>query len=267
MKGRSIMVRTTHLKRVVTAVCLGFHMYAASAKDIYYLMELQELTFTGTPLPTHQVRDETVDDLQRNMRQLKEQFMQPYVRIRPAEQIRAQSNVVRELALYYVVTPTALTFSLSESIIKRAIDRQSLPEQTEITPSKAQPWLGENMAVRVKGSGLVLAQTLFDHNAAHILRQRSWGNLVILNEWQRRFNHTSPVALHRRLWQTKLVCTGGREYVWNEKLKSMESTVFGCPGQPQTPAHLSNSLTSLKDIRMGVTFEEKGLRARAEIKR
>ncbi len=61
------------------------------------------------------------------------------------------------------------------------------------------------MAVHVKGAGMAMVQALFDHNAEDILRKRSWGNLIILNEWHRRFGNTPPVALHQRLWQTRLV--------------------------------------------------------------
>jgi hypothetical protein len=190
---------------------------------------------------------------------------QPYVRIRPSEPIRSQSNVVSELALYYAVTPRALVVSLSDPMIKRAIDRQQEPDKTKSSPEPA--WLGENMAVHVKGSGMAVAQALFEHNAEDVLRKRSWGNLIILNEWHRRFDSTPPVALHQRLWQTKLVCPAGGDYIWNETLNSMESTVFGCPASPRTPESLPNALTSLKDVNMGLTFEDNGLRTRAEIKR
>ena len=173
--------------------------------------------------------------------------------------------MVSELAVYYAVTPKALVVSLSEPMIKRAIDRQQAPGDDTSSPKSS--WLGENMAVHVKGAGMAMVQALFDHNAEDLLRKRSWGNLIILNEWHRRFGNTSPVALHQRLWQTRLVCPAGGKYVWNEALNSMESTVFGCPASPQTPQSLPNVLTSLKGGNMGLTFEDDGLRARAEIKR
>ncbi len=190
---------------------------------------------------------------------------QPYVRIRPSEPIRSQSNMVSDLALYYAVTPKALVVSLSDPMVKRAIDRQQAPGTTKSFPEPA--WLGENMVVHVKGSGMAVAQTLFEHNAEDVLRKRAWGNLIILNEWHRRFDSTPPVGLHQRLWQTKLVCPAGGDYIWNETWNSMESTVFGCPASPRTPESLPNALTSLKDINMGLTFEDNGLRSRAEIKR
>ena len=123
------------------------------------------------------------------------------------------------------------------------------------------------MAVHVKWAGLDLIQTLYNHNTARLLRRRCWSNLIVLNEWQRRFAEASPVDLHQRLWQTKLVCPGGGRYVWNEALQSTESTVFGCPARPKTPADLPNTLKTLRTINMGLTFEEDGLRARAEVER
>ena len=190
---------------------------------------------------------------------------QAYVRIRPAESVRSQSNAVRDLAVYYAVTPKALVVSLSEPMIQRAIDRQQEPGDHKSFSRSS--WLGENMAVHVKGSGMAMAQALFDHSAEDVLRKRSWGNLIILNEWHQRFGSVPAVELHQRLWQTRLVCPAGGDYVWNKALNCMESTVFGCPASPKTPESLPNALTSLKDVNMGLTFEDDGLRARAEIKR
>jgi hypothetical protein len=190
---------------------------------------------------------------------------QPYVRIRPAERIRSQSRVVSELALYYAVTPKALVVSLSEPMIKRAIDRQQ--PSNDVASLSELSWLGENMAVHIKGPGMAVVQALFDHNAEDILRRRAWGNLVILNEWRRRFDKVPPLELHQRFWQTKLVCPGGGDYLWNDTFNSMESTAFGCPASPKTPSSFPNALTSLRDVNLGLTFEDSGLRARAEVKR
>ena len=190
---------------------------------------------------------------------------QLYVRVRPAEQMRSRSNAVSDLALYYAVTPKALVVSLSDPMIRRAIDRQQQPG--DAARASDQVWLGENMAVHVKGQGMAVAQALFDHNAEDVLRRRSWGNLVILNEWHRRFGKTPPVELHRAFWQTQLVCPAGGQYLWNAEMDCMESTVFGCPARPKTPESLPNALTSLKDINIGLTFEDDGLRTRAEIER
>jgi hypothetical protein len=192
---------------------------------------------------------------------------QAYVRIRPAERTRGQSDMLQDLALYYVVTPEALVVSLSETLIKRAIDRQASSDEGAPPAGETHTWLGQSVAAHIQGPGMTMVQTLFNHNAMDILRKRSWGNLVILNEWRRRFGDPAPLALHQRLWQTRLVCPGGGQYVWNEAYQTMESTVFGCPARPKIPESIPNALTSLKDINLGVTFEEDGLRARVEVQR
>lgn len=187
---------------------------------------------------------------------------QPYVRIRPAADMRSRTRFLEDLAVYYVVTPKALIVSLNETLIRRAIDRQQNPENIS---ASQQVWLGDSMAVHVQGPGMKIAQTLFAHNTETILRERSWANLLILNEWKRRFDHQSPLTLHERLWQTKLVCPGGGDYVWNPTLHTMESTIFGSPTSPKTPDAITNAMMSIKVINMGLTFEDNGLRARVVI--
>ena len=65
------------------------------------------------------------------------------------------------------------------------------------------------------------------------MQRLAWSNLPILNEWKRRYPDRDPVVLHEQFWQTRLVCPGGGKYVWNEKWQTMESTVFGHPGEPK----------------------------------
>ena len=65
------------------------------------------------------------------------------------------------------------------------------------------------------------------------MQTRAWSNLPILNEWKRRYPDQDPVALHEEFWQTRLICPGGGQYVWNDDWQTMESTVYGCPAAPQ----------------------------------
>ena len=192
---------------------------------------------------------------------------QAYVRIRPAQRVRGQSDMLQELALYYAVSPDGLILSLNETLIQKFLDRK-LGKSEQGNPSLAGPdWLGQNMALRVAGRGIDLLQALFDQDVRALLRARSWGNLIILNEWQRRYRDMAPLAVHERYWQTRLVCPGGGDYVWNEEFKTLESTVFGCPGRPKQPASLSTPLTRIKQLGMGLTFEDNGLRAKAGLTR
>ena len=68
------------------------------------------------------------------------------------------------------------------------------------------------------------------------------------------------------MWHTRLTCPGGGKYQWNEKYQSYESTIFGLPARPKRPDVLQTSpLAHLKQISLGLTFEDDGLRARTEI--
>ena len=42
-----------------------------------------------------------------------------------------------------------------------------------------------------------------------------------------------PVAVHEAAWGATLVDPGGGTYVWNAGWETMESTVFGHPGEPK----------------------------------
>jgi len=191
---------------------------------------------------------------------------QAYVKVSPSEQTRSQAEVLNELALYYAMSPDAFILSLNESMIKRFIDRR---QSTHADPKQKQDlaWLGQSVGLKIEGQAVTLLQSLFDHNMTSVLRSRSWGNLAILNEWHQRHSDFSSVEFHQRFWQTKLVCPGGGQYVWNETCQTMESTVFGCPAQPTQSPDINNALTRLKDLNMGLTFEDNGLRVRAAIKR
>ena len=95
----------------------------------------------------------------------------------------------------------------------------------------------------------------------------SWNNLHILNEWRRRYPQHEPVELHERLWQRRLVCPGGGEYRWNEKWQTVESTVYGHPGEPRTGVSLPVALRAITHGNFGLTFEPNGLRVKVELVR
>ena len=57
------------------------------------------------------------------------------------------------------------------------------------------------------------------------------------------------------------------EYKWDEKNRTMSSSVFGDPASPEMPKEVLTPLTDLKDVRLGITFEDDGLRAKTIIER
>jgi hypothetical protein len=73
------------------------------------------------------------------------------------------------------------------------------------------------------------------------------------------------VKLHEEVWGTKLLCPGGGDYVWNESYRTMESTVYGHPGQPKTSSN--KALAAYTRGQLGVSFEPQGLSAKAILAR
>ena len=110
------------------------------------------------------------------------------------------------------------------------------------------------------------ARALFG-NSGSLVQARSWSNLPILNEWKRLYPNDDPVAVHKRIWGTTLVCTGGGQYTWNEKLQTMQSTVYGSPVEPKGQSQINILPDDISAIDSGLTFEQKGLRARVVLDR
>ena len=99
------------------------------------------------------------------------------------------------------------------------------------------------------------------------MQMRAWGNIPILNEWKRRYPDQDPVKLHARFWQAEPVCPGGGRYVWNDRWQTMESTVYGHPGQPKDGPPAPTVIQSVKSGNFGLSFEEQGLRAKVSLER
>jgi len=194
-----------------------------------------------------------------------------YVKISPTEKGRralSGDGDFDELAVFYAATGESLIVTLNERVLKAALDRQAARHNGQTAPrGDIEPWLGGSMAIEATASALDSIEAIFDHEMRAAMEQRSWCNLVILNEWRRLFKEIDPVAFHQRLWNTKIVCPGGGTYRWNEEYRTMESTVYGHPGAPRPRAAQPSPLDGITKIGMGITFEEDGLRARASLAR
>jgi hypothetical protein len=124
------------------------------------------------------------------------------------------------------------------------------------------------MALQLDRQAIELLEQVFGPRAYQALMQaRAWSNIPILNEWKRLYPDRDPVALQERIWHTSLVSPGGGTYVWNKEFQTMESTVYGEPGQPKMGPTIPAPLKNVRWIDFGVTFENRGLRAKAEIRR
>lgn len=123
------------------------------------------------------------------------------------------------------------------------------------------------MVLHADREGLAILNRLSTSDYQAQMQLRSWANLPILNEWRRRYADRDPLELYGRYWQARLECPGGGRYVWNEQWQTMESTVYGHPGQPKPGPDLVPWLSELAGVNFGLTFELNGLRARAAIDR
>ena len=135
-----------------------------------------------------------------------------------------------------------------------------------MTPIGETPLAGGNAVLCVDREVLEIANRLARDEYQAMMQASAWGNLPILNEWKRKYPDRDPVDVHRRLWHAELLCPGGGKYMWNEKCGTMESTVYGHPGDPKQGPPAPPVLSSFRKADFGLTFENQGLRARATLK-
>ena len=175
-----------------------------------------------------------------------------------------------DLALYYFAGPENLTLSMSEEIIRRAIDRRVARAAARAAdePTAAEreaPWVGQHVGVRFDVPG-ALAKLVEQTDGWHsAMREASWANLPILNTWRARFPDRNPVQVHEAWFARRLVCPSGGTYRWNAAWQTMESTIYGHPGAPRQGPKLPPVASRLGLVRLGLTFEDDGLRARGEM--
>ena len=95
-------------------------------------------------------------------------------------------------------------------------------------------------------------------------KRKSWNNLHALNEWRIVLNKKDSLSYHQKFG--KPICSALEEgkYVWDEKFKTYESTVFGHPGSPKSPDQLS-VLGKWNQVDFRINFENDGLRVQADL--
>ena len=194
---------------------------------------------------------------------------QPYVRISPAKGSKETPHEWANLAIYYTPLDGALTVTLNEKVLQHAIDRflARKESQGKAAGKETRPWLGSNVGLRVDSRILDLVNAAGRQHYEEAMQTQCWNNLPILNEWKRRYPDRNPVEVHKQTWGVELVCPGGGKYVWNEKYQTMESTVYGHPGQPKSGPAAPPVLSTFANGQFGLTFENQGLRARVELEK
>ncbi len=185
-------------------------------------------------------------------------------------EIRAMTGMTDDFSVFYATTPEAFVITLKKEALLRALDRlarRSSGKTQAPGSSPQQSWIGESVSLEVERQGLNVFGLLFGESWTSSLRDRSWANFPILHEWKRLYPDRDPLAVHERVFGERLRCPAGGEYVWNDAWKTMESTVYGSPAEPRSDLELPSLWKEILKARFGLTFEEDGLRARAEVER
>jgi hypothetical protein len=170
---------------------------------------------------------------------------QPFTKITLRRAAQTQAGVKN--CMYYAATTNFLIISPSELVLKRALDGQR-SHSAALTDS-----LGSNISLTFR-KPTCLEHLLRSHNrtAAAAL---AWSNLPILNEWKRCFPGRDPAKLHEQLPDSSFVSLPGDHYIWNDQLQTMESFLYGCPGQPKAGPENILSLSNLTSANLGLTLE------------
>ncbi len=197
----------------------------------------------------------------------------PYVRVGPSAESRRSipDEISDDPGLFYHASGERLVFSLSEAVIHRAIERAGAAASGEVDPdgenahADAVDFPGDNVVVKIHREAAVGLLAMANDGFQNQLQRQSWSALPILNEWKRMYPDRDPSEVDRAVWKRELVCPGGGVYQWNDEWKTMESTVYGHPGQPRTGPPVASLLGEWQSGNFGLTFEHNGLRARAEL--
>jgi hypothetical protein len=187
---------------------------------------------------------------------------QPYVKVTSHQEFNGGDGPTN-LCVYYAAAPKSLVLTLNEKVLKRALDRQHARQPAPA----AKPWLGTNVCLQVAGKFAPVLERIFQEGYQARQQALCWNNLPILNEWKRLFPGRDPVKVHEQFWQTKLLCPGGGSYVWNEQWHTMESTVYGHPGEPKAGPKDMAPLAGISGVNLGLSFEDQGLSAKAVLDR
>jgi hypothetical protein len=194
---------------------------------------------------------------------------QPYVKVSPTPTAIAQNAELKSAAIYYAMTGDSLILTPSERVLQRALDRRSarvdVAKAGAVSATQPSAWLGRSLDAKIDGKMLDLINHGTKEQNEINAQDLAWQNLPILNEYKRLYPDQDPVVLHEQLWGIRLLDPAGGQYVWNDKWQTMESTIYGNPGQPKEgPAGIFLP-GGVKAGNFGLTFEDNGLRGVAEI--
>lgn len=183
-----------------------------------------------------------------------------YVTVAPSQQGRDALEV--DAKLFYLPAPEGLTVTLNEGLMQRAIERLVAAREAKAAgkPHPSAPWPGDQMSASIQPPFLAqlseLRSGLSGGGVSSWMYGRTWSDIAILNEWHRLFPKEDPLAVHERLWNTRLVCPFGGTYRWNEDWLTMVATEVGAPDDPREPVTVPAAFAAIASLAAGVGFEE-----------
>ena len=177
-----------------------------------------------------------------------------------ADMAKVAGPRIEPIAIYYTTIDSALTVTLSEKVLDRAMDRALAADRG----LSLFPLARLDLGLRVDHRILEVVNALSRQQYEQTMQTHCWNNLPILNEWKRLYPERDPVEVHQQVWGVELICPGGGKYVWNEKFATMESSVYGHPGEPRKGPPAPPVLSSFTSGNFGLTLEHEG---RAPVRR
>lgn len=160
-----------------------------------------------------------------------------------------------------------LIVSLSEQTMKNIISRIKSRENGTFKKEEPRKWLGQNLAIQTNSKFYKAIEVLWQQYYKSELRDQTWRNFPILQEWKREFPDQDPFEFHQKYWHQKMLCAGGGDLVWDKTSGAPKSTVFGNPIKPRIPMSTPTPWRGFKSFDAGVTFDTGGVRGKMMLER
>lgn len=168
-----------------------------------------------------------------------------------------------QLSLFVFKSGDHATFSLNRELIEKVVDRESNPPDKD----SIRPWLGRNLAFQLDRRFFQALEAISLERYSRLVRDQSWSNLPLLNEWRREFPDQDPLEIQKRIWGEKLTCPGEGQYRWDEKTSAYISTAYGNPVQPRVPMGIPFPLRGIGRLEAGVSLDSGGIRAKVQLEK
>lgn len=176
-------------------------------------------------------------------------------------------NEIEEFDLFICEYESKLFVSLSEQTMKNIISRIKSREDGTFKKDEPRHWLGQNLAIQTNAKFYKAIEVLWRQYYQSELRDQTWRNFPILQEWKREFPDQDPFEFHQKYWHQKMLCAGGGDLLWDKKTNSPKSTVFGNPRTPRIPMSTPTPWRDFKSFDAGVTFDTGGIRGKMMLER